>query len=103
MESVFVFQLGAPEIEKYPLKPFGMLSERLTPVLLDGLRRDQALKIIPLNLVEAAKIERVLVVAFSRLLRERLAAFFGAGRSPFPPFFRAPGVELPANAEIAVV
>ena len=78
MESVFVFKLGAAEIEKYALESFGMLPERLAPMFLDCLWRDQVLQMVALNLVEAAKIERIPVIAFSRLLGERLAAFFGA-------------------------
>jgi hypothetical protein len=43
VEGVFVIQLGAPKIEQYALEPFGMLPERLAPVFLDCLGRDQAL------------------------------------------------------------
>ena len=87
VQRVFVLELGAAEIEKDALKSFGMLSERLAPMFLDGLRRDQVLQIVALNLVEAAKIERVPVIAFSRFLGKRLAAFFGAGRRAIPRVF----------------
>src|SRR5882672_7879332 len=78
VQGVFVLQFGATEIKEYALERFGMLPEWLAPVFLDHVGRDQALQIVTLDLVEAAKVECILVVAFSRLLGERLAAFFSA-------------------------
>ena len=80
MQRIFVLHLGAAEIEEDALKCFGMLPERLAPVFLDDLGPDQFLQIVALNLVEATKVERILVINFSCLLGQRLAAFLGAGR-----------------------